>query len=278
MTDSHTPSGSGRDYVLGTDEAELHRLGLQHRLWSAQAFDAWERARFAPGHAILDVGCGPGFAAFDLAQLVGPLGRVIAVDASDRFIRHVTDQAAARKLHHVEPRVADVQSLDLPADCVDGAYARWVLCFVPDPEAVVRGVARALRPGAAFVVQDYVNYHQMLLSPRSDAFRTAVQAVDRAWRAGGGDPDVALRLPAMFERCGLRVTEIRPLVRVGRANSPLWQWPATFFSIFLPKLVESGVLTAAQRDAFDRDWAEHSRDPTAFFVTPPMIEIIGVKR
>lgn len=276
MQDSPIPQDP-QDYVLGTDEAELHRLGLQHRLWSAQAFDAWERAAFRLGQHLLDVGCGPGHATFDLAQLVGPAGRVVAVDASERFIRHLAAQSAARGLHHVDPRVADVQNLDLPPDSLDGAFTRWVLCFVPDPEAVVRSVARALRPKAAFVVHDYVNYHQMLLAPRSDAFHTAVRAVDRAWRASGGDPDVAQRLPGIFDRCGLRVADVRPLTRVARPHTPLWQWPTTFFSIFLPKLVESGVLTAAEKAAFDRDWADRSRDPNAYFVTPPMLEIIGVK-
>ena len=37
------------EYVLGTDEAERVRLGLQHRLWSAQAFACWERAGIKPG-------------------------------------------------------------------------------------------------------------------------------------------------------------------------------------------------------------------------------------
>ncbi|HXU78754.1 MAG TPA: class I SAM-dependent methyltransferase, partial [Methylomirabilota bacterium] len=68
-----------KEYVLGTDGAELERLGLQHQLWLAQAASIWERAGFRRGHRILDVGCGPGFAALDLAERVGPRGRIVAV-------------------------------------------------------------------------------------------------------------------------------------------------------------------------------------------------------
>ncbi|MEQ1634790.1 MAG: SAM-dependent methyltransferase, partial [Planctomycetota bacterium] len=67
---------SDREYVLGTGSDELTRLSQQHRLWSNTAHEAWLAARIAPGHRVLDVGCGPGYAAFDLASLVTARGAV----------------------------------------------------------------------------------------------------------------------------------------------------------------------------------------------------------
>ena len=132
----------GDEYVLGTHDAELIRLGLQHRLWSREAFDLWERAGIGPGARVLDVGSGPGHAAFDLAQLVTLSGRVIAVDESERFIRYLTAQAEVRGAINIDASVRDVQDLQTPAESVDFAYARWVLCFTPRPDEVVAGVAR----------------------------------------------------------------------------------------------------------------------------------------
>ena len=71
-----------RDYVLGTHDDEIVRLGLQHRVWRARTHDAWRRAGFTIGQTLLDVGCGPGYASLDLAELVGPTGRVVAIDRS----------------------------------------------------------------------------------------------------------------------------------------------------------------------------------------------------
>ena len=62
-------------YVLGTRDEEIARLGLQHRAWRSRALAAWRTGEFAPGQTVLDVGCGPGFAALDLAKVVGPDGR-----------------------------------------------------------------------------------------------------------------------------------------------------------------------------------------------------------
>src|SRR5437667_12597218 len=77
---------SERDYVLGTHDEELLRLGLQHRVWRPRALDAWRRAGFTVGQTLIDVGCGPGYAAVDLAEIVGPSGRIIALDRSQRFL------------------------------------------------------------------------------------------------------------------------------------------------------------------------------------------------
>src|SRR6266536_2684057 len=76
-----------RDYVLGTHEEELARLGLQHRVWRPVALDCWQRAGITVGKRVLDVGAGPGYAAIDLAEIVGPTGEVVALERSQNFIR-----------------------------------------------------------------------------------------------------------------------------------------------------------------------------------------------
>lgn len=272
------PLTEEREYLLGTDRDELARLGFQHQVWSGQAARAWERAGFAPGHALLDVGCGPGYASLDLARLVGADGRVHGVDVSERFVRHLRAEAAARGLRNVTADVADVMHLELPGASFDGAWTRWVLCFVDDPEAVVRGVARALKPGAAFVVQDYLKYEGVLIAPEDPAFGRVFAAMMASWKATGGDGHVGARVPAMMERAGLEVTHLETLVRTGRPGSAVWQWPRTFYTNFLPTLVANGLLTQEDADAFDARWAEREREPGAFFSSPPMVEVIGVKR
>ena len=59
------------DYVLGTQDEEIERLGLQHRVWRPRMLDAWRRAGIGVGHRIVDVGAGPGYATLDLAEIVG---------------------------------------------------------------------------------------------------------------------------------------------------------------------------------------------------------------
>jgi ubiquinone/menaquinone biosynthesis C-methylase UbiE len=276
------PKPADPEYILGVNEQELHRLGLQHRLWSEAAHRLWEYARIQPGMSVLDVGCGPGNAAADLAELVGPSGRIVGVDESPLYLKHLHDKASARKLFNIDRILGDVQQLDqlLPTaeSTFDAAYARWVLCFVPDPEAVVRGVSRVLKPGGRFAVQDYFNYESMALAPRRVEFTRVIEAIGKSWRERGGDPDVVGRLPGICRRHGLIVEHIAVNPRVARPGQPIWHWPDSFWASYLPRLVEMGHLTSTDREAFETVWAEASSDPDTFMFLPPVYDMVAVKR
>lgn len=276
---SNPNSGTGeREYVLGTHDEEIDRLGLQHRAWRASAYALWDYAGFGPGQTLVDVGAGPGFGSLDLAHIVGPAGKILAVDQSRRFLDHLGATKQAAGLPWIEPVECDVQALDLPAASAHGAYCRWVMSFVPDPEKVVAGVARALRPGGVFALQEYIYYKSAQVVPPDPICATIFNAVDRAWRKGGSDPDAAGRLPALLDKHGLTVTTLRPLNRLARPGTMLWEWPTAFFRNFVPMLEQNGEITTAEREAFQLLWARRSADPYAFFLTPPMVEIVAVKR
>jgi ubiquinone/menaquinone biosynthesis C-methylase UbiE len=270
------------EYILGTGEQESARLGLQHRLWAASAHVLWERAGILPGMTILDVGCGPGHATMDLAEIAGPRGHVYAVDESALFLKQLHDRAAARQLRNVERILGDAQQIHqlLPhlLAKADFAYARWVLCFVPDPEAVVAGVAALLKRGGCIAIQDYFSYESMTLAPRRDAFSRGVQAIGRSWRDRGGDPDIAARLPGLLRQHGLEVTYLNVNQRVATPDSTIWQWPDSFWQNYLPRLVEMGYLTGDEAAAFEAAWAQAASDPDSFMMLPPVWDIIARKR
>src|ERR1051326_4692170 len=118
------PEIKDTDYIFGTHEEELERLGLQHRVWRPRVMDAWKRARFTKGQTIIDVGSGPGFAALDLAELVGPEGRIIALERSERFIDALKGAAEARGLRNIETYRVDLDTDPLPDIKADGVWAR----------------------------------------------------------------------------------------------------------------------------------------------------------
>lgn len=270
------------EYVLGTDPVELERLGVQHRLWADTTHALWRHAGVMPGSRVLDVGCGPGYAAVDLAQLTGPTGRVVGVDESAGFVAEVNRRAHALTLAHLEARAGDVHDL---ANAVppgepafDAAFARWVLCFVSDPARVVRSVADRLKPGGRFAVLDYFNYTSMTLAPRHPAFTVMVEAIRRSWTDRGGDPDIVARLPALFRDAGLDVAHLEVHQRLARPAEPMWAWPTTFWNSFLPRLVQGGYLTPGQRQDVLDAWDEATRDPDRFIALPTVWTIVGVKR
>src|SRR5919201_4355400 len=91
-----------RDYVLGTHQEELARLGLQHRVWRPVVLDCWQRAGITVGKRVLDIGAGPGYATIDLAEIVGPTGEVVALERSQNFIHAMEVGCRERSLANVK--------------------------------------------------------------------------------------------------------------------------------------------------------------------------------
>jgi ubiquinone/menaquinone biosynthesis C-methylase UbiE len=273
-------SEADREYVLGTGSDELARLGFQHRLWSDAAHALWRLVGIRPGYRVLDVGCGPGYASFDLAQFVGPTGQVVGVDESKGFVANVCEQARTRSLPQLKAVVGDVQNLPgagLELGSFNMAYARWVLCFLPDPAACVAGVAHHLRPGGKFCVHDYFNYETMTLAPRRESYVRVVRATGSSWRKAGGDPDIVGRLPELVRAAGLRVTHLTVHQRIARPWESMWYWADTWWRVFAPKLVAMGELTQGEADEFFRDVDAAAASPDTFLVLPPVYELVAEK-
>lgn len=267
-----------KDYVLGTHDEEIARLGLQHRVWRPRASDAWRRAGFRSGQTLVDLGCGPGWAALDLADIVGPRGRVLAVDRSRRFLDVL--ERAARERGHAQLEVVelDLDEQPLPPVEADGLWSRWVFAFVKSPRALLERAVRALRPGGVMVLHEYVDYRAWRLSPRREAFEGFVTEVMASWRENGGEPDIGLELPRWLMELGMEIRTLAPIAELARPTDPVWEWPRAFVDTGVARLVELGRLSAERGDAIRRAFAETEADPHAFLATPTVVEIIATRR
>jgi len=263
------------DYVLGTNDEELERLGLQHRVWRPIALDCWRRAGITFGSRVLDVGAGPGYATMDLAELVGPTGEVIAIERSERFLAFAKSAAAARRLTNISFHQADLMEESLGNLRVDAAWCRWVASFVSSPEKLVHQITNALRPGGAAIFHEYVDYRTWRLAPRRPAMESFVDEVVASWRASGGEPDVALNFPLFFRAAGLSIEEAHPRILTLSPRDYAWQWPASFVEINLARLLELGRVNSEWTESVRREFREAEADPMTLLNTPLFLEIIA---
>jgi SAM-dependent methyltransferase len=263
------------DYVLGTEQDEIERLGLQHRVWRARMLDAWRRAGIGIGQTVIDVGAGPGYASADLAEIVGPGGRVVALERSQRFLEALEDRARRLKLGNIEAREHDVCAQSFGEDVADAAWCRWLLSFVAEPQRTVCHIARALKPGGVAVFHEYADYGAWQMMPRDpdvDRFRDLVML---SWREAGGEPDVCLSLPQWLAAERLEVAEVRPLIEIVGRGDFAWQWPAAFMATNARRLRELGYV--GEEEAHRLATALERVPAGALMVTPLVVEIVARK-
>ncbi|MFT5138427.1 MAG: ubiquinone/menaquinone biosynthesis C-methylase UbiE [Lysobacterales bacterium] len=265
-----------QEYILGTERAELLRLGLQHQVWAQEARNGWKTAGFRPGQTLLDLGCGPGFCTQDMAYIVGERGSIVAVDQSPAFIQFAL---AVNQTHalNIDYREASFDDMTLEDESLDGAFCRWALAWVPNPEEVVAKVASALRPNASFVVHEYYDWSTFQTEPHFPELNQAIASALRSFRDSEGDIVIGRRLPEIFTAQGLEVTTVRSMARLVRPDTLGWHWPTSFLEIYLPKLVANGLLEESVCSIALQQWEKLSTFPVSSCLCPQMVEVIARK-
>lgn len=260
------------DYVLGTNDVEVNRLGFQHRVWREVVLGAWRRAGLREGMRVLDAGAGPGYVSLDFADVVGDAGEVIAVERSPKFLEVLHDRLRRRGVRNVRVIDADVTEA-APVGPVDLAWCRWVASFVNDVPRLVDWIAASVKPGGRAVFMEYENYGTWSFLPPRPAHRRFVREVMESWKDSGGRADVAPRLVEELRRAGFRMLHVRPHVFTAAPGDPFWRWPESFIPINLQRLQELGRIDADFARAAERELAEANADPQSRMITPLVLEI-----
>jgi len=121
------------------------------RAWLRPSTEAmFNMAGVVSGQTVLDLAAGAGDQTLDLAERVGPQGRVVASDISETILDLAALNAARAGHGNVDTHLADAEHLDVPDHVFDAAVCRLGLMFLPNPLAGLRQVYRALKPDGRF--------------------------------------------------------------------------------------------------------------------------------
>ncbi|HTI35700.1 MAG TPA: class I SAM-dependent methyltransferase [Miltoncostaea sp.] len=116
--------------------------------WLAPATDVMlDLAGVSAGSRVLDVAAGAGGQTIAAARRAGADGAVLATDISPVILRHAAEEAAAAGVTNVLTRVMDGESLEVEPETYDAAICRLGLIYLPDRDAAIDGMRRALKPG-----------------------------------------------------------------------------------------------------------------------------------
>jgi SAM-dependent methyltransferase len=150
---------------------------------------------------VLDIGSGAGDVAFLAADIVGPTGTVVGSDRSSTAIEAARTRAKERELDNVTFRECDPATavFDGPFDAIVG---RYVLMFSPDPVAMLRGIAKHLRPRGIIVFHE-VDWLGAKSVPPAPIYDNCMRYIVETFHKVGTNPNMGLKLHSAFVKAGL---------------------------------------------------------------------------
>jgi demethylmenaquinone methyltransferase/2-methoxy-6-polyprenyl-1,4-benzoquinol methylase len=166
----------------------LMTAGLHHR-WRERAADL---AAVGPGDRALDVACGTGDLAIELARRIGPAGTVVGSDFSEVMLERARQKSSA-----VTWEWANALELPYPDDRFDAATVGFGARNFSDLDRGLAEMARVVRPGGRVVILEITTPQRPPLSTFfSIWFDRVVPALGRL----AGDADAYAYLPSSVKR------------------------------------------------------------------------------
>ena len=204
----------GRQFAesVGYDVALLDRLprGMWESFTGAGNPQPFVDAQ--PGETVLDLGCGAGLDLCLYAQRVGPTGKLFGLDLSPLMLDKARSNFASLGVTNVEWLLAPADAVPLPNDSVNLVTANGIYNLSPDKDAVMREVARILKPGGRTIFAEIVL--------KSELPREVRREINDWFRCIGGAL-VQDNFLARLERNGLSHPQILWLGRNARTGHEL---------------------------------------------------------
>jgi len=122
----------------------------------AELVPGWlDALRLKAGDRVLEIGAGPGYVSFALAERVGPQGLVYALDRSAAALEYLERLKAERGIAHIRTIAADAATWDGAGCPADSALVTMVLHHTDDPAGILANVARLVPLGAPVVIGEF---------------------------------------------------------------------------------------------------------------------------
>jgi arsenite methyltransferase len=165
------------------------------------------------GERVLDLGCGPGYLANEMAAEVGSGGRVEAIDVSDSMLAIASRRQRPHGAAPVELSKQDATSLSFADGSFDAAVSTQVYEYVADMDRALDEARRVLTPGGRLAILD-TDWDSIVWRSSDDARMARVLA---AWDEHLAHPHLPRRLPELLAGACLKLQKaaVVPVVNVG---------------------------------------------------------------
>jgi SAM-dependent methyltransferase len=261
-------------YIIKGGEEGRSRLAVISRVLAPATQALFDRFEPLAGLLAIDAGCGGGDVTLQLAERVGPTGRVVGFDLDETKLALAREEASRRGFGNVEFRNASV----LEPWPVSGAaliYVRFVLTHLAKPQDMLALAWQALAPGGVIIVED-IDYAGKFCEPPCPAYDRQAELYIAAAQKRGGDPFIGRRLVRLLEDAGLSGVDTSLVQPFGRSGD-VKQVASLTFAAISDSLVAQGIASAEEVASVASELAAFAERPDATMSLPRIFQAWGRK-
>lgn len=244
--------------ILDVIATRLEARG-RHPVFQRMLIEYLEFMKIDETKTVLDLGCGTGFAAREIAKRPDFKGHIIGIDISSSLIERAVSLAKKEGLSdRIEFLVGDSRSLDLAENSFDVTIAHTLISHLPDPQSLIEEMKRLVKPGGLVGIFDG-DYASLTFS-NSDPQEGKV--IDELIiNSIVTQPRVLRQLALMFNTAGMAFVKAFPYVVSDVGTADYW---ATSIESMRKLLPGAKAMTMEEADLWVDDRKRESEAGTFF--------------
>ena len=263
-------------YVLGGSENELARLRAQAAEHEGTARWLLDAIGVRPGWRVLDVGCGPIGILRLLAETVGPDGEVVGLEREPAFVAMAREELNRLGLTNVRIVEGDALSSGIERDSFDVVHERLVMVNVPERGRLLAEMLALAKPGGFIALEDIDNV-SWLCDPPHDSWNALLEVFHGAFRAGGGDPFIGRRLPALLRGAGAEAVQTHVHAYLPQMGEYRRTHLLALLDSIRPRVLASGLMDEGALEEHRNALLNHLADPTTLVIDKLLVQSWGRK-
>jgi ubiquinone/menaquinone biosynthesis C-methylase UbiE len=261
-------------YIIRGGVPGRERLRLLARVMRPTTLALLKRMGVHAGMKCLDVGCGGGDVALDLARLVGPQGEVVGIDMDATKLDLARNEASSQRLEQVSFQQTEIDKYNFQP-VFDLVYARFLLTHLSRPERALRKMHDALRPGGVLVIED-IDFSGHFCWPDCAAFRQYIALYAEAAKRQSADPNIGPRLPRMLLDVGCAGVQLNVVQPASIDGEVKLVAPLTLENI-ADAVIAAELASRAELDCLIAELYEFARDPRSVMSIPRVVQAWGYR-
>lgn|GEM_PF-3095425 len=243
------------NYPLATDDLACKRYRYLNDAMSDRTRACLRACHIKPDATVLELGCGIGLSAIEIAQDIVPHGHVIAIDQSESQISFAKEHARAAGVSNISFITSSIEGYLPGCDPVDVIHSRYVLSYISEVSSLIASAYDALKPEGVLVTEEMID--QMIMKNAPDCFLVLMRAFSQLIACLGGDPRLGEKAKAYYEQVGFeRVLSMSYYPMSADPKDYQWAWC---------QMLDESALLLLEHRLVSKEQLEESRQALASY-------------